>query len=367
MQTEILKPTPTSYKTIALHLKKNGVVALPTETVYGLAANAFSTPAILKIFKAKGRPKSDPLIVHISQKYLSKKNILLSLVRAQIIHASILKWENKNQIEKLIHAFWPGPLTLVLPKGKKIPKSITAGYPTVALRMPEHPYFQKVLSQVPFPLAAPSANRFGRISPTEAAHVYSELQGKIPYILDGGSCEIGVESTILKINETHATLLRPGKISAQSIALFIPVQTHIRPSYENENKAVLSPGTLENHYAPTKRMWFALGELPPLVEVQSLGFKVGVLNLSENPNLPHDFASKLTNIALTFHLQKSLPQIAKELFRALRALDEEPTIDAILVLSAPPPTEGEKNELQGLYEAINDRLSRASVNKPLKK
>lgn len=363
--TQILKPSVKSVQLVAAALKKNQVAALPTETVYGLAGNGLSKVAINKIFEAKGRPKTDPLILHLPIRYKKQKSILLALCKAGLVNKKVLKWESRSSVEKLLKKYWPGPLTVVLPKGAKVPLLATSGHPSVALRMPAHPWFQKVLAKVSFPLAAPSANRFGKISPTEAFHVMAELKDRIPLILDGGPCKIGVESTIIKLEEDHAELLRPGKISAKDVTQYLPVQVKSKPTYAEESTSVVAPGLLDNHYAPTKRMWFALNEAPPEVEVKSLGQNVGVLNLSKEPLNPSHVINQAKNIRLTLHLQNSLEQIAKELFRSLRALDEEPSIDAILVIS-PKPSAEELEKNKGLYDAILDRLSRASVNKPLR-
>jgi L-threonylcarbamoyladenylate synthase len=198
----VLRGTPRNIALLARALRRGQLVAVPTETVYGLAANALSPAACAAIFRAKGRPANDPLIAHIHD--LAQLD--------QLAHRN-------PAVEKLARAFWPGPLTIVLPKKPIVPDIATSGLPSVAIRMPAHPLFRALLKKCALPLAAPSANPFGYISPTRAAHVRDGLGKKIPRILDGGECAIGLESTIVDLRDPRRpAILRPGKISAKQIA-----------------------------------------------------------------------------------------------------------------------------------------------------
>jgi len=211
-------------KTVAL-LRAGEPVALPSETVYGLAANALEPEACAKIFSAKDRPFYDPLICHLpSPDFLGEFAFSCPLA------------------ERLAQAFWPGPLTMVLPKRAMIPDLVTAGLPDVALRCSAHPVFQQVVSACGFPLAAPSANRFGRVSPTAASHVLAELNGRIALVVDGGACGYGLESTIVRVAGEHLEVLRPGPILVEELEKYAPV---LQP--EDLRSA---PGNLPSHYAP---------------------------------------------------------------------------------------------------------------------
>lgn len=215
--------------TEAVHVLRSGQpVALPSETVYGLAANALDASACAEIFRAKARPLYDPLIVHIA----APKDI-----------AHVVKDYPTPLIKKIIETFWPGPLTLILPKHSTLPYIVTAGQEAVAIRCTAHPVFQAVIKAFGSPLAAPSANRFGRISPTSARHVMEELAGHIPLILDGGKCPHGVESTILLVKDDTLEILRHGPVTAEMLAPFGKIQDPIG--------TLQSPGRLKSHYAPT--------------------------------------------------------------------------------------------------------------------
>ena len=211
-------------------LRSNELVAIPTETVYGLAGNGLAKEAVLKIFSAKNRPFFDPLILHIGD-----VNMLEQLVESI-----------PDACQKLIDEFWPGPLTVILPKKHIVPDVITSGSEFVAVRMPKHPQTLELLKSLPFPLAAPSANPFKYVSPTTAQHVYDQLAGKIPYILDGGSCPIGIESTIVSFFGDDIKIQRLGGISVDEIGRIIP---HVILATKPEEHPV-APGQLKHHYAP---------------------------------------------------------------------------------------------------------------------
>lgn len=312
METGLLKGNVAIARAVDL-LKEEKVVALPTETVYGLAGNAFSQKAVASIFEAKNRPLTDPLIVH-----------LLDASWLDLI--AILNPDLKKTVDALAAAFWPGPLTLLLPRSTAIPDLITAGFETVAVRVPAHKMFRNVLTQLDFPLAAPSANRFGRISPTTAENVMKELGGRIPFILDGGTCDHGLESTIVWPHDNVLQILRPGPITAEMLAPFGKVVTETV-----EGKV---PGSLKSHYAPRKKLsWYDPMMLPQKDQ--------GILAFSENKS---GFAH--TEILST---SGNLKEAAANLYGALRRLDESEATS--LLVEKVPEVE--------LGVAIMDRLRRA--------
>ncbi len=359
MKTEILDSSLRSIARACALLDSSEVVALPTETVYGLAGNAFKEESVRKIFSAKSRPYYDPLIVHISLRYLADPEGLISaLIRDGILHPALATSSDRESIEKLAKKFWPGPLTLVLPKGPAIPELVSGGHPTVAIRMPVHSVFQSVLQHLDFPLAAPSANRFGRISPTTAEHVRSELEGRIAGIMDGGSCPVGVESTILKIEDNSAILLRPGGIPASEIraCLGFSLRTGVTPGSRIE-----APGMLDEHYAPGKPM-ILIPE--PIDTFTDLSFILKDIGSSERIGLLAHAPPRTSFDVSRFNSIRILSgtgdgaESARNLFAFLRELDQDPFVDLIL---ADLPVEHKS----GIFAAIADRLHRASRNKPL--
>jgi L-threonylcarbamoyladenylate synthase len=216
-------------------LRAGGVVALPTETVYGLAANAFDAAAVARIFEIKGRPAHNPVIVHVAS--------------LEMAHRCVKSWPPLAR--KLAHAFWPGPLTLVLPRAKEVPDVVTAGGPTVGVRWPSHPIMQAVIRECGFPLAAPSANLSNQISPTTTQHVIRQLGKRIELVLDGGASQIGLESTVLDLTVSPPRILRPGMIHEQALGAVIGQPVH---SAGAEKGALKSPGLLRRHYAPRARL-----------------------------------------------------------------------------------------------------------------
>ncbi len=309
-------------------LRSGQVVAIPTETVYGLAANAFDSKAVLKIFEAKQRPAFDPLIVHVHR--VEQVQEVIAPANAQPTMYS--------QAQALMARFWPGPLTLVLPKAPQLPDLVTSGLDTVAVRMPAHPMALALLRSLNFPLAAPSANPFGYVSPTTAQHVADQLGNKVPYILDGGPCTIGVESTIIGWDETQGqwVLYRPGGTPMDQIEAEIgtvgKAQKHVLP---------VAPGTLESHYAPHKPV--LLGNVPALL-LEHPGARIGVISFCKNHGA-------LYNQVLS--PGGDLGEAARHLFGALRQLDAS---DADLILA-------ERFPETGLGVAINDRLGRAAAKR----
>ncbi|MDE3059390.1 MAG: threonylcarbamoyl-AMP synthase [Pseudomonadota bacterium] len=296
-------------------LKEGKLVAFPTETVYGLGGNALSDAAVAAIYAAKERPQFNPLIVHVSSLEEAKKYA-----------------EFNDHALALAKKFWPGPLTLVLPRRKDCMLSllVSAGMDTVAIRMPAHPVAQKLLAAAQLPIAAPSANRSGRISPTEAAHVREELSGRVAMILDGGPCEVGIESTIVDCTGDTPEILRPG-------GLVIPAKAGIHSQSDfclRENGGIKAPGMLASHYAPSKPLRLHATEAKP-----------GEALLAFGANVPK--AAMVENLSLRGDLQEA----AANLFRMLRRLDASA---AISIAAMPVPEEG-------LGIAINDRLKRAAA------
>ena len=301
-------------------LEAGNVVGIPTETVYGLAGNALNPDAILTIFRVKNRPSFDPLIVHTDS--LDKLDQFVTAV--------------PEPAKKLADAFWPGPLTLLLPKRDLIPDLVTAGLPIVAVRIPNHPLTLDLLRSLAFPLAAPSANPFGYISPTTAQHVADQLGDQVPYILDGGPAGVGIESTIVGFEGTKAIVFRLGGIALDQIERVIgPVS--VRTHSTSNPKA---PGMLSSHYAPRKPLiLLSVGEIPSSNE------RAGALAFREPfGGLRPDYQRMLSPTG-------DLNEAAKNLFAHLRALDALP-VDVIYAEQLP-------NE--GLGWAMNDRLRRASV------
>lgn len=351
-------------------LRAGETLALPTETVYGLAANAFSSASVLKIFSAKERPSFDPLILHLAESLLKAEGGLIpALIQSGILDESVRTWRGAGTLEHLMRQFWPGPLTLILPKGPKIPSEVTSGSLFVGIRMPRHPLFQEVLCQLDFPLAAPSANRFGRISPTTADHVLAELEGRIEGVLDGGACVVGVESTILALEETphgtwEARILRPGQIAKSALEHTLGVRIGDAPALGEHNQRVLAPGLLEQHYAPRKPLLlfprgFGGPSLTPAMiiqEVRKAGFQGRIAFLCFDSASAHRFP--LTEKTAVLAPDSKSETAAQQLFSLLRILDEDPAVE-LIVAELPENTE------EGLGAAIADRLNRASVNKPL--
>ena len=241
MTTEILSThTPALFaaavKRAAELLRAGEVDALPTETVYGLAANALDEKAVAKIFRIKGRPAHNPIIVHVASNEMAR--------------ACVTGWP--DVAEKLARAFWPGPLTLVLPRAEKIPDTVTAGGETAGVRWPSHPFMQAVIRECDFPLAAPSANLSDLISPTNAEHVRTQLDGKIPLIVDGGQSQVGIESTVLDLTVSPPRILRPGMIHLESLAAVAGNIQH--PTSNIQHPTLKSPGLLAKHYSPKAKL-----------------------------------------------------------------------------------------------------------------
>ncbi|HEY9044343.1 MAG TPA: L-threonylcarbamoyladenylate synthase [Ohtaekwangia sp.] len=300
-------------------LEQGEVVAIPTETVYGLAGNALNVASVTKIFEVKNRPQFDPLIVHVPD-----------IDKAQEYVSDI-----PEPARKLAERFWPGPLTLLLPKKKIIPDLVTSGMDTVGIRCPNHPMTRQLLRELPFPLAAPSANPFGYVSPTTPEHVNEQLGDKIAYILDGGPCRVGIESTIVGFDDDVMVIYRMGGLSLEqieSVAGTVLVQAH---STSNPK----APGQLKSHYAPGKKV--IIGTIEDLLQ-QYPAHTSGLLTFQTDFNSPYQYILSPSG---------NLEEAAQHLFTALRAFDKMP-IDYILVELLPE---------EGLGRAINDRLRRAAA------
>lgn len=309
----------------AIDLLKDGkLVGIPTETVYGLAGNAYDANSVAQIFKVKDRPAFDPLIVHTS-----------SLDRIQEFAEHI-----PQAFYALAKRFWPGPLTIILDKKSIIPDLVTSGLETVAVRVPNHPVTLALLEQLDFPLAAPSANPFGYVSPTSAHHVNEQLGGKIEYVLDGGNCEVGIESTILQLSDDAVRVLRIGGCKIEDIEKVIGKVTVEPHSSANP----VAPGMLESHYSPLTPI--RIGNINELAAANA-GQKVGVLSF--NRELEQVDGSK----QFVLSEKGDLDEAATRLFTGLRYLD---TLNLQLILGEYVPEEG-------LGRAINDRLKRAEAKR----
>jgi L-threonylcarbamoyladenylate synthase len=303
----------------AIQLLESGrLVAIPTETVYGLAGNALDQTAILEIYKAKNRPQFDPLIAHIGS---------YTMLEILVDHIP-------DHVRDLCEAFWPGPLTLLLDKSKHVPDILTSGLPRVAVRMPNHPLTLKLLGHLDFPLAAPSANPFGFVSPTQPHHVLDQMGDKIPYILDGGQTDIGIESTIISIQNDDIFVHRLGGLKVEELEPYGNIKLSI-----NKSSNPVAPGQLKSHYSPGIPL--LVGDVEQMIRSHS-DKKIGVISFHQN--YPE---------AITFALspKKDLDEAAKQLFVALRSMRHK-KVDIILC---------EKFPETGMGRAINDRLQRASI------
>ncbi|MDR1458191.1 MAG: threonylcarbamoyl-AMP synthase [Puniceicoccales bacterium] len=324
--SRILNATKDSLELVSRELLAGGVVALPTETVYGLAAIITDEMAIKEIFNIKNRPFSDPLIVHVLG-----FNDLLKLTK--------LEDDSANLVSQLVDAFCPGPLTFVLPKAGSVSPNITASKSTLAIRIPAHKDFREVLLQTRVPLAAPSANQFGYLSPTTAEHVLNSLRGKIKYILDGGPCEIGLESTIIDIAKGQIKILRPGAITPEMLqeATGLEVIKYRQMATTDPS----APGLFKRHYSPnTKLRLFEAGQNAPKEA------RIAVIHMGKPDNADEH----------TFWLSENgdLTEASKNIFSVLRRLDQC-GYDKIYCEKAPPI---------GLGLALNDRLNRAAAKFP---
>ena len=322
-------------------LRAGGLVAFPTETVYGLGADASSDAAVAKIFAVKGRPRAHPLIVHLAPPSDSIESVLDGWAR-----------EIPDAARALARAFWPGPLTIILRRGPRVADATTGGADTVGLRVPSHPMALELLRAFGGGIAAPSANRFGAVSPTTADHVEHDLGGDVDYILDGGACDVGVESTIVDLSRGQAMLLRPGGLAREAI------EAVIGPLANADAHAPAAPGTLASHYAPRAKV-IAVSVVDVPAEIAAVREQARDAGLGgDRPRIavlaPAAVFALWPAEALAHTEERALPDdvagMARELYTALRDLDAS-GVD--VVIAALPPA-------AGLGEAVGDRLLRAA-------
>ena len=332
-------------------LRKGGLVAFPTETVYGLGAHALDAAAVARIFAAKGRPSTDPLIVHL----------------ASAEHLSAVVRDLPPVALRLAAAFWPGPLTLILNKAGVVPDSVTAGLSTVGVRVPSHPIALALLEEAAIPIAAPSANRFSRPSPTSAAHVLEDLNDRIDLVIDGGPTSIGIESTILDLTVTPPVVRRPGGVPLSALRAVVPEVTTVFDA-TSAHTPQLAPGQLSRHYAPTARLTLYVGDLAPVAlrvagdtrSAVASGLRVGLLAPEEDlmALAPRLAASASTGRVVTRRCGSRADRdaAARSLFGVLRELDAE-GVDVIFAI-APDQT--------AIDTAIVDRLTRAAEGRVIR-
>jgi L-threonylcarbamoyladenylate synthase len=320
------KPDPRIIARAAACLRAGGLVAFPTETVYGLGAHALDPAAVQRIFAAKQRPANDPLIVHVSA--FEQLDVLVSRV--------------PEAAARLAHRFWPGPLTLVLPRRAAVPDAVTAGLPAVAVRIPSHPVARALFAAAQLPIAAPSANLFSRPSPTRASHVRDDLDGRIDMILDGGPTEVGVESTVLDVTGDVPVVLRPGAVSVEMLREVLGVvELRTAAADLDGTSPMASPGLLSKHYSPRAPLTLYEGDPHQALKrlesdaraAAAAGQNAGILDLG---------------------VEQNAGAVAARLYAALRELDAA-GVDLILVRGCAVQ--------DGLGLAIQDRLRRAAAGR----
>lgn len=328
MTTKIEKYSPQSVSNAAEVLKSGGLIAIPTETVYGLAANALDENAVRNIFIAKGRPQDNPLIVHIAN-----LKMLYPLVK-----------EVPDIALALAERFWGGPLTIIFPKSSKIPDVTSGGLDTVAVRMPESKAALDIIKKCGFPLAAPSANLSGKPSPTAAGHVFEDLNGKIPLIIDGGECSVGVESTVICFKDGAIRILRPGGITAEMLSEFGAVEVDKAVTVQpKKNERVLSPGMKYKHYSPKADVY--------IVNAHGKEFEEYCFKRARYENSLIALGAGAVEGGIFFDYGKSSEIQAQRLFALLRRADE---LGAKTVLVECP-------EKSGMGMAVYNRLLRAAA------
>ncbi len=340
LQVDPVNPEPEVVAKAAALLRDGDVVAFPTETVYGLGANALDGEAVGRIFAAKGRPSDNPLIVHIAD--TAQLEGLVASVPAKA--------------ERLMDCYWPGPLTLVMHKGPAVPPEVTGGLDTVGIRMPDHPVALALIRAAGVPVAAPSANVSGKPSPTAAEHVLEDLAGRIPAVLDGGETGVGVESTVLDVTTDPPVILRPGGVTREELEAAIgPVEL---ASMSGECEKPRSPGMKYRHYAPRAPLILVDG---PVLEMQEKirdlameyaeeGKRVGILCSAESRGV------YVASVVLEYGARGDLAGIASDLFATLRAFDRH-QVDVIIAEGVPE---------EGLGLAIMNRLRRAAGGRVIK-
>ncbi|MEP6836079.1 MAG: L-threonylcarbamoyladenylate synthase [Gemmatimonas sp.] len=327
-----IHPEPSVIQRAADILRAGGLVAFPTETVYGLGANALDANAVARIFEAKARPAWNPVIAHVN-----------SVDEARALTAT---WP--AVATALATAFWPGPLTLVLPKNRSVPDIVSAGLPAVALRIPQHPVARALIAALGAPIAAPSANRFTELSPTTAAHVQESLGDRVDMILNGGPSDVGIESTVVDVTGNVPVLLRPGVISRGMLANATGMPISLVLADARDNTPRLSPGMVERHYAPRAAVWlFAGNEMYELQEnitkdIPAEPGRVAALVLDWSPLFPeHVRVIRMPNDPLAY---------ARMLYATLHDLDQDGF--TVIAIERPPQNDA--------WAGIHDRLNRAA-------
>ncbi len=338
LRVNAVHPEPETIAKAAELVRRGEVVAFPTETVYGLGASAIDGAAVAQIFTAKGRPSDNPLIVHVADR--ESLSSVVSVV--------------PQSAEKLIERFWPGPLTLVLPKRETIPGEVTCGLQTVGVRMPAHPVALALIRAAGVPLAAPSANRSGRPSPTAAEHVLEDLAGRIPLVLDGGETGLGLESTVIDMTVDPPVLLRPGGVTLEQICAEIgPVEVASAVLGGDAGEAPRSPGMKYAHYAPKAHVVLVEGPVLQMQEkirdlsreYEDEGKRVGIMCSNESRGVYQ------AQVILEYGTREDLAGVASDLFSTLRAFDRH-GVDVILAEGVPA---------SGIGLAIMNRLRRAAA------
>jgi L-threonylcarbamoyladenylate synthase len=336
-------PDPAALALAAECLRRGGLVAFPTETVYGLGVHALDRAAVRRLFEAKGRPASDPLIVHID-----------TIDRMHALVADV-----PDAARSLATRFWPGPLTLVLRRSDRVPDEVTAGLNTVAIRVPAHPVARALLTAAGVPVAAPSANLFSRPSPTRASHVLDDLAGRIDLVIDGGATEVGVESTVLDLSSDVPTILRPGAVSIDMLREILP-RVERRSTDAPSSGAMKSPGLLERHYSPRAPLtvYDGTGAVDRLVRDACTalvsGQRLGIMVADEDRGALSDVERHGPHATVVYlGSERDLAAVASRLYAVIRELDAS-GVDRILVRGF----EGD----DGLGAAIRDRLRRASAH-----
>jgi len=351
--TEVIRvapdsPDPTALARAAECLRRGGLVAFPTETVYGLGVNAFDRQAVRRLFAAKERPPHDPLIVHVTS----------------IDSIAALATRVPAHLEKLARRFWPGPLTLIVPRSRHVPDEVTAGLSTVAVRVPLHPVARALIEAAGVPVAAPSANLFSRPSPTQASHVIDDLNGRIDFVVDGGATTIGVESTVLDLTSDPPTILRPGAVTMEMLreVLGCVEMSRVATAANSVSASPLpSPGMLEKHYSPRAALTLFEGQasaaLSSLVGVArdelSRGRSVAIIAAEEDRGELTGLASDPKLVVRVIGSQDAPALVATRLYATLRELDAAGA-DVILV-------HGFRED--GLGAAVQDRLRRAAAGR----
>lgn len=316
-KSSIFEPTTAHISAASTILRNGGLVAFPTETVYGLGANAFDANAVAKIFITKERPAFDPLIVHI----------------ADLVDLERISSSSDTRVSELAKVFWPGPLTIILPKSKNIPDIVTSGLPDVAVRMPSHIVALQLIKETGFPIAAPSANKFGKLSPTTARHVMKQLSG-VEMILDGGACKVGVESTVIRLETDGFRILRHGAITEKMLSTIVP-KSQLTEGFDLPQA---SPGLMKSHYSPDKQLYI-VGEHAIPSDTSRAAY-VSFMPIEKS-------GFKMTR-SLT--LNGELQEAAVGLFRLLHEM-EEADVDFIVAEAVPE---------NGIGIAIMDRLRKAA-------